>query len=263
MSGSAAAVAGGPLSKGRLRAEILIVLGLSLGASALYSIVSILNSLTRTVALVNQSTSINTALSARPTFDLIYQVLGVATGLVPVALVAFFLWQAQRPRLGRLGLDASRPWRDLAAGITLAAAIGIPGLGVYLGGRALGITVNVVPTPLDTYWWTISVLVMAALRAGLVEEVIAIGYLFARLSDLGWTKWQIILTSALLRGTYHLYQGIGSFIGNIAMGIVFGWLYLRFGRLAPLIIAHVALDTAIFIGYPWAAATFPMLFGGA
>jgi len=249
--------------KGRLRAEILIVLGLSLGASALYSIVSIVNSLTRKVALVNQSTSINTSLSARPTFDLIYQVLGVSTALVPVALVIFLLWQAKRPHLDRLGLDASRPWRDLAGGIGLAAAIGIPGLGVYLGGRALGITVNVVPTALDTYWWTIPVLILAALRAGLVEEVIAIGYLFARLRDLGWTSWQIILTSAVLRGTYHLYQGIGAFIGNLAMGIVFGWLYVRFGRLLPLIIAHVALDTAIFVGYPWAAATFPMLFGGA
>jgi membrane protease YdiL (CAAX protease family) len=250
-------------SRGRLRAEILIVLGLSLGASALYSIVSIINSLTRSVALGNQSTSINTSLSARPTFDLIYQLLGITTALVPVALVVFFLWQANRPHLGRLGLDANRPVRDLATGIALAAAIGIPGLGVYLGGRALGITVNVVPTALDTYWWTIPVLILAALRAGLVEEVIAIGYLFARLSDLGWTKWQIIVTSALLRGTYHLYQGIGSFVGNVAMGIFFGWLYLRFGRLAPLIIAHVALDAAIFVGYPWAAATFPMLLGGA
>lgn len=250
-------------SKGRLRAEILIVLGLSLGASAAYSIVSIVNSLTREVALVNQSTSINTSLSARPAFDLIYQVLGVATALVPVALVAFLLWQAKRPHLDRLGLDASHSWRDLAGGIGLAVAIGIPGLGVYLGGRALGITVNVVPTALDAYWWTIPVLILAALRAGLVEEVIAIGYLFARLRDLGWSSWQIILTSALLRGTYHLYQGIGSFVGNLAMGIVFGWLYVRFGRLLPLIIAHVALDVAIFVGYPWAAATFPMLFGGA
>ena len=69
------------------------------------------------------------------------------------------------------------------------------------------------------------------------------------------------LGAALLRGSYHLYQGFGAFIGNFAMGIAFGWLYTRFGRLLPLVIAHFLLDAAIFVGYPWAAATFPELFG--
>jgi membrane protease YdiL (CAAX protease family) len=251
------------LSRGRHWSEIAIVLGLSLGASAVYSIVSIINKLTREESLGAQSTSINTSLSPRPIFDLIYQVLGVGFALVPVALVIFLLWDATRPGLGklhRLGIDGATPWRDFGAGLGLAAIIGIPGIGVYLGGRALGITVNVVPTALNDYWWTIPVLILAAIRAGLVEEVIVIGYLFARLRDLGWGSWQIIIASALLRGTYHLYQGIGSFVGNVAMGIVFGWLYVRYGRLLPLVIAHIALDTAVFIGYPWAAATFPQLF---
>ena len=250
-------------SAGRLWSEIAIVLGLSLGASAVYSVVSIINRLTREEALGDQTTSINTPLSPRPIFDLIYQVLGVGFALVPVALVIFLLWDATRPGLGklhRLGIDGTRPWRDFGAGVGLAAIIGIPGIGVYLGGRALGLTLNVVPTALDTYWWTIPVLLLAALRAGLVEEVIVIGYLFARLRDLGWSSWNIIIASALLRGTYHLYQGFGSFVGNALMGIVFGWLYVRFGRLLPLVIAHVVLDAAIFIGYPWAAATFPQLF---
>ncbi len=250
-------------SAGRLWSEIAIVLGLSLGASAVYSVVSIINRLTREEALGDQTTSINNPLSPRPIFDLIYQVLGVGFALVPVALVIFLLWDATRPGLGklhRLGIDGTRPWRDFGAGVGLAAIIGIPGIGVYLGGRALGLTLNVVPTALDTYWWTIPVLLLAALRAGLVEEVIVIGYLFARLRDLGWSSWNIIIASALLRGTYHLYQGFGSFVGNALMGIVFGWLYVRFGRLLPLVIAHVVLDAAIFIGYPWAAATFPQLF---
>jgi membrane protease YdiL (CAAX protease family) len=249
--------------RGRLWAEIAIVLGLSLGASAVYSVIAIINRLTREQALADQTASINTSLSARPTFDLIYQILGVSFALVPVALVLFLLWDATRPGLGKLhrfGIDGERPWRDFGAGVALAALIGLPGIGVYLGGRALGLTVNVIPTALDTYWWTIPVLILAAMRAGIVEEVIVVGYLFARLRDLGWGFWQIIITSALLRGTYHLYQGIGSFIGNIAMGIVFGWLYVRFGRLLPLVIAHILIDAAVFIGYPWAAATFPALF---
>jgi len=247
-------------SRPRIGAEILIVLGLSLGASAAYSVVSITNKLTRPVAISQQTATLNSSLSDRPTFDLIYQLMAVFFDLVPVALVGFLLWQATRPHLGRLGIDFTRPGRDALTGVGLALAIGIPGIGVYLAGRALGLSVNVVPTALDTYWWTVPILILSAVRAGVTEEVIVIGYLFARLRDLGWHKWQIILATAALRGTYHLYQGFPAFVGNFAMGLLFGWLFNRFGRVLPLVIAHVIIDSAIFVGYPWAAATFPGLF---
>jgi membrane protease YdiL (CAAX protease family) len=45
------------------------------------------------------------------------------------------------------------------------------------------------------------------------------------------------------------------------MGVLFGWLYSRYGRVLPLVIAHFVIDTAIFVGYPWAASAFPGLFG--
>ncbi len=248
-------------SRGKLRVEVLIVLGLSLGASAAYSVVSIVNRMTRTETLASQTATLNNPLSPRPTFDLIYQLMGIFFDLAPVALCAFLLWQVTRPHLSRLGIDASRPARDALIGFGLAFAIGVPGIAVYLGGRALGVTVNVVPTALDTYWWTIPILILSAMRAGITEEVIMIGYLFARLTDLGWSKWAIILSSAAVRGTYHLYQGFGSFVGNFAMGVLFGWLYTRTGRVLPFVIAHAVIDAAIFVGYPWAAATFPALFG--
>jgi membrane protease YdiL (CAAX protease family) len=249
------------VSRRRIGPEILIVLGLSLGASAAYSIVSITNRLTRTEALAQQTATLNASLSERPTFDLIYQLMAIFFDLVPVALVGFLLWQAARPHLGRLGVDFAKPGRDAAAGVVLALVIGIPGIGVYLAGRALGLSVTVVPTALDTYWWTVPVLILSAFRAGITEEVIVIGYLFARLRDLGWGRWTIIGATALLRGTYHLYQGFPAFVGNVLMGLLFGWLYDRYGRVLPLVIAHVLIDAAIFVGYPWAAATFPGLFG--
>lgn len=250
-----------PPTRRRLGAEVLIVLGLSLGASAAYSIVAIVERATRAEPLSQQTATLNASRSARPTFDLIYQLMGVFFDLVPVALVCFLLWQTARPHLGRLGIDFTRPGRDAGWGVLLALVIGIPGIGVYLGGRALGVTVNVVPTALDPYWWTVPVLILSALRAAATEEVIVIGYLFARLKDLGWRPWTIIVGSALLRGSYHLYQGVGAFVGNLAMGLLFGWLYTRTGRVLPLVVAHLIIDAAIFVGYPWATATFPGLFG--
>lgn len=244
----------------RIRIEILLVLGLSLGASAVYSLVAIANRLTRDVPLGEQTATINPPRDERPIFDLIYTVLGIAFDLVPVALVIFLLWSSTRPHLARLGIDGRQPWRDARDGLGLAALIGVPGLALYLAARELGLAVTVVPTALDAHWWTVPVLLLAAARAGIVEEVIVVGYLFARLRDLRWGPWAIIMTSALLRATYHLYQGFGGFVGNLAMGVLFGWLYTRYGRLLPLVIAHTLLDAVVFIGYPWAAATFPELF---
>lgn len=246
----------------RIGWEIAIVLGLSLGASAAYSIVSILNKATKETPLSQQTTTLNNSLDEREIFDLVYQLLGIFFDLVPVALVGFLLWRTARPHLARLGLTFDRPGRDSLLGIGLALVIGIPGVVVYVVGNALGVTSIVDPQNLGAYWWTVPVLVLSAMRAGVTEEIIVIGYLFARLRELGWGTWQIILSTALLRGTYHVYQGLGSFIGNFAMGILFGWLYSRNGRILPLVVAHFVLDAAIFIGYPWAATTFPEFFGG-
>lgn len=249
-----------PLSRGRLRGEILLVLGVSLGASAVLAILQLIDLSTRSTPLGHQSTAINTPLSDRQYIDLSYQLYDILVQLVPVVLVCYILWQTSKPHLARLGVDFRRPWLDAGVGVLLAVVIGAGGIGVYLGGRALGITVNVSADSLSAYWWTIPVLLLSALRAALQEEFIVIGYLYARLRELGWGKWRIILSTAVFRGSYHLYQGWGSFVGNFIMGVIFGWLYTRYGRLLPFVIAHFLIDAATFVGYSWAASTFPHLF---
>ena len=251
----------------RLRWEITIVLALSFGASAVYAIVSIIERLTRETALSEQTATINRPLSDRPMFDLVSQLLSFAFGLAPVALVVYLLWSSTRPHLSGLGLGApahsGRRWwaRETGAGVLLAATIGIPGIAFYLFAKAIGINTTVVPTALDAAWWTIPVLVLQALRAALGEELIVVAYLFERFKRLGVGPWATIVSSALLRGSYHLYQGFGGFIGNVIMGVVFGWAYQRWGRALPLIIAHWVLDIASFAGYPLALALWPSLFG--
>ena len=249
------------MSKARLITEITIVLGLSIGMSALYSLVNIAVRLSREEGLSQQSATLNRSASELEWADFLYQILGIVSSLVPVALVIFLLWSAQKPHLGALGLDGTRWGRDSAAGVGLAALIGIPGLGLYLLGRELDLTVTVVPTALTTYWWTVPMLIALALRAGILEEVIAVGYLFARLRLLGVSTWSIILIQSLLRASYHLYQGFGAFVGNFVMGLIFGWIFAKTGRLAPLVIGHTVIDIVAFVAYPVAVSFLPEIFG--
>lgn len=226
--------------------EIWIVLGLSLGQSAVYAIVSLLNKLTQG-PLRGQSATLNPTLSPRPYFDLVYQLLDVGFGVLPAMLAVYLL--ARTSRAGALGLDRGAPLRDLGAGCALAALIGLPGLGLYLAGHALGITATVVPTALGQYWWTVPVLVLQAVKNAVLEEVVVVGYLTTVLRERGWRTWQVLATSAVLRGTYHLYQGFGAFIGNVVMGLVFAEYFRRRGRTVPLVVAHTILDVVAFVGF--------------
>ncbi|MDN5852706.1 MAG: CPBP family intramembrane metalloprotease [Actinomycetia bacterium] len=235
-------------SRTRIRAEIWIVLGLSLGQSAVYAVVSLIDKLTEG-PLKDQTATLNASESVREYFDLIYQILGIGFALVPVALALFLLSNAGREPVRRLGLDLKRPWFDLGAGVGLAALIGLPGLAFYFIGREMGVTATVVPSSLNEYWWTVPVLILSALQNALLEEVVVVGYLMTRLRDLSWSLPATIALSAAVRGSYHLYQGFGPGIGNAVMGAIFGYWYHRTGRVLPLVIAHTILDIVAFVGY--------------
>ena len=233
----------------RLGWEVLIVLGLSLGQSAIYSVLRIVERLTRNVPLSQQTSTLNASVTPdRPWLDLTYQLAAIVFALVPVLLVLYFLRYVRPPRRG-IGFDVRHPRSDLLFGLIIAAGIGIPGLGLYLGARALGLNTQVQASALADTWWTVPVLVLSAAQNAILEEVIMIGYLFSRLAQLRWRWPAILVASALVRGSYHLYQGFGGFIGNAIMGAIFGLIFLKFGRVAPLVVAHTVLDIVAFVGY--------------
>jgi membrane protease YdiL (CAAX protease family) len=229
--------------------EIWLVLALSLVQSAVYAVISLTAKLTAGKPLAQQTATLNAPQSPRPYLDLTYQLTGIVFTVVP-ALLALWLLAATLPNVRQaLGLDLRRPGFDLAAGVGLTALIGLPGLGLYYLGHALGITATVIPSALSDYWWTVPVLILQAAKNAVVEEVVVVGYLVTRLRGLAWPPVAIIAASALLRGSYHLYQGFGPFIGNAVMGVIFAEWYRRGGRVMPLIIAHTLLDTIAFLGY--------------
>lgn len=237
--------------KPRYLLEVLIVLFLGLGRSAVYSVLSIIEELTRpNQPLSSQTVTINSStVPDRPWLDFAYQVTYVAFPLVQALLVLYLLHLTYGRARQLIGFDLRRPGFDLGWGFAIAAGIGIPGLGIYLGARALGLNTNVDPANLAANWWTVPVLIALACMNGIVEEVTMLGYLLTRFADLKLNPWLGIGISALIRGSYHLYQGFGGAFGNFLMGLVFGWLYKRFGRVMPLVVAHTILDIVSFVGY--------------
>lgn len=237
------------LSRRFLVQEVWLVFALSLGAQGVNALLSFVADVTRRVPLSRQTAVLNGSQApGRPWLDLVLQLTSLALAVVPVLLVAHLMARSGEG-IGALGLGGDRWRQDLLRGAALALVIGGGGLGLYLAAHAAGVNLVVVPEALPATWWRIPVLLLSAAQNALLEEVLVAGYLLHRLPRLGWSDRRALALSAGLRGSYHLYQGLGGFVGNAVMGVVFGRLYQRWGRVAPLVVAHTLIDAVAFVGY--------------
>jgi len=244
--------------------ETLIVLGVSLGASAIRSILTLVDIMTRQTLAATTVYMNNSVAADRSWLDFLNQLTTIVLTLMPVVLALYLLASIRRPASGPLhvmGLTMGNAKRDIALGTLMAAGVGVPGLALYAIARAIGINATIAAGNLAAHWWTIPMYILLAAMNGVLEEVIMIGYLFTRWTQRGWKPWLVILVSALIRGSYHLYQGFGGFIGNVIMGVIFGWIYMRTKRVLPLIIAHTLLDVISFVGYSLLASHWAWLGG--
>lgn len=232
----------------RLIIEIILVLAVTFGMSGLRSLLRLIDAYL-TAPLNEQSTTLVQPASSVSWLDLALQLTSAGT-LVAWGALAWFL----------LGSRWCWPkWNNVAHGAGLAAAIGLPGLAFYVAAVNLGLSKVVVPTtdavqiPASLVW---------AFANGFGEEVVVVAYLVTRLGQLGWTPWQVVAASAVLRGSYHLYQGVSAGAGNIVMGIVFAGYFLWRNKgnksasadwiapVWPLVLAHFFIDAVAFVGYP-------------
>ena len=237
-----------PTQRRLVTTEVLVVLTVSLGLSALRSGLSLIDALLQPVPLNEQQVALNAPAAQADLVDLALQLTRVLQLVGWGALAAYLLLRAGLS-LRAVGLDGRRPGRDALGAAGLAALIGIPGLGVYLVAQALGVSVTIAPTTLDDTWWRLPVLIASAAANAWAEEVVMVGYLLTRLRQLGWSENRSLAAQAVLRGAYHLYQGLGGFLGNIAMGLVFGRVWQRSNRLWMLVGAHTLIDVVAFLGY--------------
>ncbi|WP_280415145.1 CPBP family intramembrane glutamic endopeptidase [Nocardia carnea] len=231
-----------------IRLEILVVLGVTFGLSGMNAALSLLESALAPGGVGEQTVALNSSRTSQSVLDLLFQLLGVARLAAWAGLALYLLWRSGLgPRV--IGLARMRLRPDVLHGLALAAVIGLPGLGLYLIAQGLGINVTIVPDALADHWWRLPALVLSACANSGAEEIVVVAYLLTRLRALGWSDNSALAASALLRGSYHLYQGLGGGIGNVVMGVIFGRYWQRTGRLWPLVIAHAVIDVVAYIGY--------------
>ncbi|APT85645.1 hypothetical protein CAQU_12010 [Corynebacterium aquilae DSM 44791] len=221
-----------------MRQEIGIVLLITFGMSGFKAIIALISVYLRGKPSDSQVV-LNPTRNPQPLIDAILQFASAAV-LIGWGLLALYLLGTHLPRL--------RP-KDWAHGAALAALIGIPGLGLYLAGRLLGLSREVIPAEHLSLTMVLPLLVWAFANA-FAEETVVVMWLSTRLKQLHLRPALIIGLSAVLRGSYHLYQGIPAGIGNLVMGVIFATYFHKTNKVWPLICAHFLIDAIAFLGYP-------------
>ncbi|MCH9666844.1 MAG: CPBP family intramembrane metalloprotease [Actinomycetia bacterium] len=228
-----------------VRIEVAIVLAVSFALSAYTATLHLIEGVL--LGLSGQTVALNPRRSPFGVIDLGLNLATLLQLLAWGALAVYLLWRSGFSP-AQIGLGRIR-WRpDVLGAVGLAVLIGIPGLGLYQIARVLGVNASVEPAELSDTWWRIPMLLLA-FGNGWAEEVIVVGFLLTRLRQLKINPWFALAISSLLRGAYHLYQGFGAGLGNVAMGLVFGYAWQRTGRLWPLILAHALINAVAFVGY--------------
>jgi membrane protease YdiL (CAAX protease family) len=243
---------GETVRRDRLGLEVLAVVGVTFGSSGIYALLEFIRDqikINHGFGFKNVATApIKSSESQYQWLDLLFQIAGIVTGLLPAFLAIVLLMRSPGGRGLGIGLDRLRR-SEVAQGAGFAALIGIPGLAFVYFARKLGLNAQIVVTNLPDVWYRIPTLLLDAFQQGFAEEIVVAAYVLTRLRQLGWTNSRALAAASVLRGSYHLYQGYGGFVGNLVMGLIFGWWFQRTQRVWPLVIAHVLIDAVSFIGY--------------
>ncbi|AKE42152.1 metal-dependent membrane protease [Corynebacterium kutscheri] len=248
-------------TRNRLLCEIAIVLTITFGISGLRSLFRLIDALLSPQPINEQSVAITTSQADHSWIDLALQ-LSSAAVLFGWGFLALYLLSA--PLLFTTKNSVSKEEsshhllapilrffaaKDLLQGGALAALIGFPGLLLYVAAIKFGWSKQVIPTTFDHLWWEIPVILLWSAANAFAEEVVVVMWFITRLRQLGNSVPVAIMYSAILRGSYHLYQGASAGLGNLIMGLIFGFFFYKTGRIWPLIIGHLAIDVVAFIGY--------------
>ncbi|MGZ5543525.1 MAG: CPBP family glutamic-type intramembrane protease [Limisphaerales bacterium] len=153
--------------------------------------------------------------------------------------VTFWIARTRNWPLAAWGFRPS--WKLTGAGVLL-------GLVMTLVIAAIAATANAVfPGMVHRYSvsdLSLPVLLLLGVINPIWEEALETGYFVQSLQRYG--MWTAVLASALFRTFLHAYHGITALLIIFPIGLIFGFIYWKWRRLWPLIIAHILFDLYAF-----------------
>jgi membrane protease YdiL (CAAX protease family) len=171
-----------------------------------------------------------------------------------VALVAWRAW-ARGLTAEELGLVVHGRWRILSAAVAGAATLGtLQWFNLRRMGRSSGkarkflelLAERILPQSRVEFLAYLGL----AVTAGLCEEFLYRGFAMAAFGRAGLPVWGVVLSSSILFGLAHLYQGRGGIVSTLVIGTVFGTARIAYDGLLPVMLWHFAVDAVAGVAGP-------------
>jgi CAAX protease family protein len=171
-----------------------------------------------------------------------------------VGVVAWRAW-ARGLTPDELGLVVHGRWRVLITAIVGAATLGtLQWFNLRRMGRSSGkarkflevLAERILP---QSRVELLSYLALAV-TAGLCEEFLYRGFAMAALTRAGLPVWGVVLSSSILFGLAHLYQGRGGIVSTLVIGTVFGTSRIAYDGLLPVMLWHFTVDAVAGVAGP-------------
>ncbi len=166
--------------------------------------------------------------------------------LAAAALVVYLLRVSGEGGTRAIGLDRSDPRQDLALLLPVfLLCFLVPELFVsYLLQAAHVRAIAPARQSLPGYFSIVAI--ATSVSAGVVEEIVVLGFLVRRLEQRGLRPAAVLAVAVLVRISYHLYYGWGV-LPILAWALASVLVYLRYRRLGPFIVVHAFWDTALIL----------------
>ncbi|WP_225842122.1 CPBP family intramembrane glutamic endopeptidase [Streptomyces albus] len=96
-----------------------------------------------------------------------------------------------------------------------------------------------------------------SVRSAVIEEIVVTAAVIMLLTRAGIRPAPCVLVSALMRALPHVYLGWQA-LAVLPLGLALGFLFVRYRRVMPLIAAHAARNTMVFLP-GWALVALPVM----
>lgn len=175
-------------------------------------------------------------------------VLGEICMWLLLVLIIAWIYLVEKKTIASIG------WKRLTIK-TVLVAIGL-GIGLFVLFGIITTTIQAVGLELNQDMAAliagqpIVFLILIALRAGVVEEVLYRGYAYERIHDLTKSKWLAGLIPVIIFTIAHLAWGVGHLIFVFIAAAIFMYLYVSKRNLGLIIIVHFVTDIIALLVLP-------------
>ena len=166
--------------------------------------------------------------------------------------VFFLAYKAKWFDISDLGIHFNNLIKQISWGFVFTIIAILATLSIFIFQKQTGMVLNKVwyypPDPNWAAWQLASYAIYLAFTAGVMEELIYRGAVISQLRKISNNTWFLVAASTFLFVAIHWSNGTVTWIEATISGGFWAYIFIKTGRLLPIMIAHFLYDLSFTCG---------------